>query len=180
MNDDAELAKRSPTKFVRFRRVLVGRGSTALDMHVSTDPKGNPNHMYSVWAHMCGPYPWREVRALGYHNNGVVHKPAGMLPPLVLIMDGKPSEKRPFVNAQEMANALKGELPGVEVRWELMSDMTGVERNCVLLTYKPVCCGHEPHECICVDDFAAILSSGTFVTHGTGIYDSIKGMCACL
>lgn len=113
-------------RYIRFRKLLVGRGSTALDDHVAADPRGNINHMFSSWGQMCKPWPWREVRAVAYGNNDVKMTPAAQLKPLVLVADGTPDEKRPFTNGNELADALSKELSGVEVKREIVSKLTGL------------------------------------------------------
>lgn len=95
-------------------------------MHVAADPRGNINNLFSYWAHMCTPWPWREMRAIAYGNNGVTMTPAARLKPLVLILDGLPDEKRPFENGEEIVATMRQELPGVDVERSLISSLSGV------------------------------------------------------
>eukprot|EP00892_Ulva_mutabilis_P004473 jgi/Ulvmu1/2398/UM131_0010.1 len=115
-------------RWVRFRKVLAGRGSTALDVHVGVGGTSNLNHRFSYWAHMCAPWPWRSMRALAYGNNGVPHVPAASLKPLVVLLDGHENERRQFENGEAMAEELQRELPGVEVQWLVISALTSKEQ----------------------------------------------------
>ena len=136
-NAHADAARERPQRYVRFQKVLAGRGSTALDVHVGSDPHGgNMNHLFSYWAHMCTPWPWREMRAIAYGNNGVTMTPAARLKPLVLVLDGTEDEKRPFENGAELLNVLRQELPGVDVQRSFISTLSGaqtspIETKCV-------------------------------------------------
>lgn len=121
----ADTAESGPHRYVRFRKLLAGRGSTALDMHVATGGHSNMNRLFSYWAHMCAPWPWRSMRDVAYGNNGVAMTPAARLKPLVVISDGQPHEKRRFENGRAIAAELRRELPGVDVQWVAISSLSG-------------------------------------------------------
>lgn len=83
------------------------------------------NQVFSYWAHMCAPWPWRSMRAMAYGNNGVTMTPAARLKPLVVITDGQEHEKRRFENGEEIAAELRRKFPGVDVQRVAISALSG-------------------------------------------------------
>lgn len=125
-------AENSDAKYIRFRKVLAGRGSTAHDAQIYMHGAGDK--MWSRWAHTCEPEIWRRMRDIAKLN---VQAPnlgtsAASLTPLVLILDGQPeTEKRMFANAEAAATNLRRALPNIEVQVTRISELSGAPRYTV-------------------------------------------------
>lgn len=130
---DEALEENSDAKYIRFRKVLAGRGSTAHDSQIYMH--GGGDKMWSRWAHTCEPEAWRRMRDIAKLNVQApnVGTSAASMTPLVLILDGQPeTEKRMFANAEAAATNLRRALPNIEVQVTRISELSGPDQLTLL------------------------------------------------